>query len=73
MVGPPTSMPDPDCILEALAGRIAVQTRLAVLLDRLGRREEAAEARADACNLAHLLDLLRGRFGASGEPLSGFN
>lgn len=72
MVGPPAATHDPDGILEALAGRIAAQTCLAARLDGLGRREEAAEVRADACNLAHLLDLLRGRFGAPpAEPRPG--
>ena len=54
----PTSY-DPDFILGAIVSQIAQLIRSAGYLDRVGRREEAAKARIEAGNLAHLLDLLR--------------
>ena len=54
----PTSY-DPDFILEAVVSQIAQLIRSAGYLDWVGRREEAAKARIEAGNLAHLLDLLR--------------
>lgn len=59
MINRPLAPREPDDVLEALAARIAGLARSAALLDSVGRREEASVARADAAELALLLDLLR--------------
>jgi hypothetical protein len=61
---------DPDAFLEALADRVTSLNSSATLLDDLGRGNEAARARVEAFELAHLLDLLRS-FGASQPSDSG--
>ncbi len=52
---PATHHADAEHVLEDLAGRITALSRYAALLDSLGGRKEAAKARADAADIAHLL------------------
>jgi hypothetical protein len=54
---------DAEAILETLAARVAKLSRHAAQLDDLERREEAADARIQAANLAHLLNMLRSPIG----------